>query len=318
MRILITGSRGQLGQEFVRLFADEEILSTDKDTLGITDAKKVEKVFKKFKPQIVLHAAAYTQVEKAESERELAFLVNEKGTFNVTKAAYKIGADLVYISTDYVFDGAKNSPYTEEDVPCPINAYGLSKLKGEEAVQKIYGTPNSRSSIWLIVRTSWLYGPTSPLDKLGATRGKPGGNFVKTILGLSKEKDKIEVVADQIGSPTWARDLAKAIKSLLKHNQSGIFHASGRGATSWFEFAKEIIKLSRRPDITSGVRDPDTQRSSGKTKIVPITSDKLKSKVKRPAYSYLSCKKLEPIFKMPDWRVSLKQYLSSNIKGTYY
>ena len=227
MKVLVTGAKGMLGQDLCPIFEDAgyEVIETDADNLDITDAALVKQTILEQQPDIVVHCAAYTNVDKAEDEIDKAELINIKGTENVAIACKAINAIIVYISTDYVFDGNKDTPYEPEDKVNPINNYGLTKLKGEEAVQK-------HCQKFYIVRTSWLY-------------GHHGNNFVETMLEL-QDKDALKVVNDQTGCPTWTVELANGILSIL-NKPYGIYHICGSGNTTWYEFAKEI--LGSRPNL---------------------------------------------------------------------
>ncbi|MBR1753267.1 dTDP-4-dehydrorhamnose reductase [bacterium] len=219
-KVLVTGAKGMLGQDLCPIFEDEgfEVVETDRDNLDITDENRVETVLNTEKPDYILHLAGYTNVDGAESDLETARLINSKGTENIAKMAQKINAAMVYISTDYVFDGEKQEPYLPTDTPNPQSNYGLTKFEGEQAVQKY-------CEKYYITRTSWLY-------------GIHGKNFVETILSL---KGDIKVVDDQIGCPTWTVDLANAILKIIKDEKPyGIYHTCGGGYTSWYGFAKEF------------------------------------------------------------------------------
>lgn len=226
MRILITGANGQLGHELQRVLKGHTLL------LGIWPAfdllkPNVEQFVLDARPEVVIHAAAYTDVEGAEKEPHHAMAVNADGTERVARAAAEAGARFFYLSTDYVFDGKQNAPYREADEPNPINMYGRSKLEGERLA--LACCPNT-----LIVRTSWLY-------------GVHGKNFVRTILQRAREQPELQVVADQRGSPTHAGDLAAALARVLALDLRGIVHATGAGECTWFEFASEIVALSGLP-----------------------------------------------------------------------
>lgn len=282
MKILITGAKGQLGRELAHVFKREKPLLTDKDDLDITQTTAVVRLIEKLKPDLIIHTAAYTTVDQAESEKNTAMLVNHQGTKNIVEAIIhpnhpnitRISPKLIYISTDYVFDGKKNSPYKETDIPYPLNVYGASKLAGEKEVQRL---PKER---WLIVRTAWLYGE--------------GKNFVKTILELVKIQKELKVVDDQIGSPTWARDVARAIKFLIAKNAFGLYHVVSKGKVSWYDFAKEILRIQK-------IKIP----------IFPIKTKDFPRLTIRPPYSVLSTAKLQKLgFKMPHWKEALKEYLS--------
>lgn len=252
MKILVTGAKGMLGQDLCPILEDNEfdVVETDTDNLDITDKKQMNDVISKEKPDIIVHCAAYTNVDKAEEDTDTAMKINAEGTENLAKVCAEKDITIVYISTDYVFDGKKSSPYTPQDKPNPLNKYGLSKLKGEEAIQK-----NCKK--YYITRTSWLY-------------GHHGKNFVETMLSLA-EKPELKVVDDQIGSPTWTMELANGIVELLNKNADyGIYHISGSGKTSWYGFAKEIFDIA-------GL----------KVNLKPCTSDEYRCAAERPKYSYM-------------------------------
>lgn len=224
MKILVTGANGMLGKDLCPMLEDNdfEVIETDVDTLDITNEIQVRNVLAKEKPDFVIHCAAYTNVDQAEEEFAKAELLNAKGAQNVAQACEANGAGMIYISTDYVFDGTKNGSYFSDDKTNPINNYGLTKLHGEEAVQKYCAKH-------YIVRTSWLY-------------GHHGKNFVETMISLSGNSE-LKVVDDQIGCPTWTVDLSDALMALIDEEPDyGIYHACGGGFTSWYGFAKEIFE----------------------------------------------------------------------------
>ncbi|QHT59272.1 dTDP-4-dehydrorhamnose reductase [Paenibacillus lycopersici] len=224
LKILITGANGQLGQEIVQL-GDRlmvEISGFGRERLDITNLAQCQAVIADYMPDAVIHCAAYTAVDKAESEPEEAFRINAEGTRNVALASKAIGAKLCYVSTDYVFDGCASTPYQEQDPVNPLTVYGDSKLAGESEVRSIIMEH-------FIVRTSWVF-------------GKYGKNFVKTIRKLAKEKDRLQVVNDQFGSPTYTLDLANFLLQLIQTEHYGIYHASNSGACSWYEFAQAILQ----------------------------------------------------------------------------
>ncbi len=277
MKILITGAKGQLGWELQKVLSKHQLFLADKDNFDITKAQLVLGKTKVFNPAVIVHTAAYTAVDEAERHPHRAFLVNSKGTENVARAAKAVGARLIAISTDYVFAGRRqHRPYTEKDRPNPKSIYGKSKLAGEKAAQK-FGPPET-----FILRTAWLY-------------GEHGENFVKTILTLLQKKQEIKVVADQIGSPTWANELARAIAAFIRQKTAkpGIYHVSGLGPASWYDFARVI-------------RD----QANLKTKIVPCRTQEFPRPAPRPAYCYLSKAKLHRsgIFKMRPWPESYAQF----------
>ena len=224
-RCLVTGANGMLGQDLCPLLEKEgyTVIKTDIDSMDITNFEAVKSIISAEKPNIIIHCAAYTNVDKAEEELEKARLINSTGTEYISKICAEHNITLVYISTDYVFAGDKKQAYLPTDKTNPINNYGLTKLEGELAVQKY-------CSKYFIARTSWLYGIY-------------GKNFVETMLALS-DKPEIKVVNDQIGCPTWTVELANGILKLLKTKDYGIHHICGSGQTSWYEFAKEIFKLA--------------------------------------------------------------------------
>jgi len=279
LKILVTGANGQLGQELVRLPArpDIEIAGFGRDELDVTDPEQCRNVIGSYKPEVVIHCAAYTKVDQAESEPDEAYRVNADGTRNAALAAEQIGAKFVYISTDYVFDGKANAPYRENDRPAPQSVYGKSKLAGEQWVQSL-------SSRYFIVRTSWVY-------------GKYGSNFVKTMLRLAEERDRLKVVSDQVGSPTYTLDLAQFLLELGQTDHYGIFHASNTGACSWYEFAKAIFE------------------ERGMTvQVEPCTTAEFPRPAPRPAYSVLDhgAIRAHGLKPLRPWREALRSFLQQN------
>lgn len=224
MKILVTGANGMLGQDLCPILEDVGafVIETDVDTLDITNAEQVKQVLTDVRPDMVIHCAAYTNVDKAEEDLKTAELINVNGTENIAEACGKLGITLVYISTDYVFDGEGVEPYTTEDMPNPINNYGMTKYEGEEAVRSL-------CEKYYIARTSWLY-------------GHHGKNFVETMLSLA-DKPELKVVDDQVGCPTWTVELANGIIKLFS-KPYGTYHVCGSGFTSWYGFAKEIFEQS--------------------------------------------------------------------------
>ncbi len=224
MKVLVTGAKGMLGQDLCPILEDEgyEVIETDLYNLDITNKKNINEFFETSKPDIVIHCAAYTNVDKAEEDKETAFKINFEGTKNIADICKKSNITLVYISTDYVFDGTKEGKYQPNDKPNPINIYGESKLAGEKAVQEC--------EKYYITRTSWLY-------------GHHGKNFVETMISL-KDNPEIKVVDDQTGCPTWTVELAGGIIKILQEEKPyGIYHVCGSGKTSWYNFAKEIFNI---------------------------------------------------------------------------
>lgn len=221
-KVLVTGANGMLGQDLCPILEDAgyKVIKTDISTMDITNFQMVEDVLSKENPDIVIHCAAYTNVDKAEEDLETARLINSTGTENIAKVCSERDVTIVYISTDYVFDGKSNKPYLPADKPNPLNNYGLTKYEGEEAVKKY-------CKKYFITRTSWLYGIN-------------GRNFVDTMLSLS-DKPELKVVNDQIGCPTWTIELANAIVKIIESKPYGTYHTCGSNYTSWYEFAKEIF-----------------------------------------------------------------------------
>jgi dTDP-4-dehydrorhamnose reductase len=251
MRILITGADGQLGMELVRALAPHgELIPSTLADMDLTQPGCADRVAG-LRPEWVVHAAAATDVDGCEREPEAAVAVNAEGTRRVAEGCRRAGAGLVYLSTDYIFDGRKGSPYAERDHPAPLNVYGRSKLEGEQAARNL-------APRWTIVRTAWLY-------------GVHGRNFVKTILAKAAAGEPLRVVEDQVGSPTYAVDVADAIALLLSRGRTGLYHVTNGGCCSWYEFAREVLRLAGF--------DP--------AGVTPITSAELDRAARRPAYSVL-------------------------------
>lgn len=278
MKILITGSNGQLGNEIRALAGDYpgfDFLYTDIDELDITDTLKVDAFFRENQPRAVINCAAYTAVDKAESDEPTAYLINAKAVENLSKSAAGIDALMVHISTDYVFDGNSPVPYNETDLTNPQSAYGRSKLAGEEAVRNNAGKG-------IILRTSWLYSAF-------------GNNFVKTMMRYGSERDELKVVFDQVGTPTYARDLAGTIldiiPSALQNSGTELFHYSNEGVASWYDFAKTIMALA-------GIE----------CQIKPILTKNYPLPAPRPCFSVLNKSKIKEIYKIeiPYWCDSVK------------
>ncbi|MBO5409756.1 MAG: dTDP-4-dehydrorhamnose reductase, partial [Clostridia bacterium] len=244
MKILVTGAKGQLGFDVLKQLdlLGLEAVGVDLPELDITDYSAVEECFEKVKPDAVIHCAAFTNVDLAETEREICGKVNADGTLNIARCAKEYDAKLMYISTDYVFDGKGDIPFEVDSPKAPCNYYGESKLAGENVV--INGC-----SKYFIVRISWVFGVN-------------GKNFVKTMLRLSEDREKLTVVNDQIGSPTYTPDLAKLLCEMIQTEKYGVYHATNEGFCSWAEFAKEIMNVS-----------------GASTEIIPITSAEYKASV---------------------------------------
>ena len=277
MKILITGAKGMLSSDLVKVLSTEhEITGLSHQELDVTNKRDVDICINDNKPDVVIHAAAYTDVDGCESNRELAFQVNADGAKNVALACKKTSSVMLYISTDYIFDGEKSSPYIEEDKSNPINVYGESKLAGENYVK-------STLDRYYIVRTSWLF-------------GKTGKNFVETILRLAREKNELKIVNDQIGSPTYTLDLAKAINVLVTKPSFGCYHVSNQGFCSWYDFAREILKQSGFDEV----------------KVISILTEEFKRPANRPKYSVLNCQKFMDEFgyNLRNWQDGLRDYLA--------
>ena len=228
MRVAITGSAGQLGQALQTTLSGEDLLLLDLPEHDITAYQQTSKLILDFRPDVVVHTAAFTNVDRCELEPETAYRVNGLGTQNIALSCQGCDAAIVYISTDYVFDGAKSDPYWEWDTPNPQSVYARSKLAGEYYTQTL-------ADKFYIVRTAWLYSRT-------------GTNFVKTVLRLADERDELHYVTDEVGSPTYAPDLAEALAELIAHPLYGIYHFTNTGVCSRYEWAKAILELSGRPD----------------------------------------------------------------------
>jgi dTDP-4-dehydrorhamnose reductase len=272
MKILITGAEGQLGHELCRVFKGNDLIPLNHKDGDITQREIIQKI-EKARPDLVIHGAAYTDVDGCENNPDRAYLVNALGTRNVVLGAHRVGADLVYISTDYVFDGKKEVPYTEFDITNPINVYGASKLGGEWQVQHL-------THKFYIVRSSWLY-------------GLEGKNFVKTILRLAREQETLKIVNDQIGCPTYVKDLALVIFHLIKTGAYGIYHAAADGGCTWFDFTEEILKISKI-----------------QKKVNPISSKELGRPAKRPPNSVLKNFSLKTLgIKVRGWKEQIQDCL---------
>lgn len=275
--ILVVGANGMLGTDLLALLG-ERGRGIDLPELDITDLLSVQRVLTTLKPSVVVNCAAYTDVDGCESNSDIAMQVNGEGVAFLAMITREIGATLVQVSTDYVFDGSKGSPYREDDLPRPLNVYGESKLAGELNVDV---NPDN-----LVVRTQWLY-------------GLHGKNFVETMLRLGQEKDRLSVVDDQIGAPTWTVDLAKGILALLDAGCRGTYHVANSGATSWNGFAQAIFA-----------------EAGMVIQVDPLTTEQLNRPARRPLHSTLDCSKLvaDTGFRPQAWREALKQYLQLRTK----
>ena len=284
-KVLLIGAKGQVGQELqVTLPFLGEVISIGREELDLTNSEKIGQLIREIHPDYLVNAAAYTAVDKAETEPDLAYSINATAPKIMAESAEKIQAKFLHISTDYVFDGRKNTPYLETDLTNPLGVYGQSKLRGEEEIK----TVNSQA---IILRTAWVYG----------SYGK--SNFVKTMLRLGKEREELKVVVDQVGSPTWAKDIATAITHLLINadNPPGIYNFTNSGVASWFDLTKAIFEEAKISGIPLKIQ-----------RVIPITTAEYPTPAVRPAYSVLSSQKISQQlgYIPPYWRDSLKAMLN--------
>lgn len=288
MRIVLFGKNGQVGWELQRILPSlGQVIAFDYEDLDVADLKILETRLDELKPDLIVNASAYTAVDRAESEPDLAMKVNRQAPGVMAEAARQSGALLVHYSTDYVFDGSKKSPYVEKDIPNPLNVYGESKLAGEKAVQQV-------AEVYLILRTSWVY----------STRLQSG--FVNKVLAWARQNESLRIVEDQIGCPTWARMLAELTGLLMARggndlieyfkSNSGLYHVAGKGSASRYEWAKAIL-----------ASDPYREEHRAK-RIEPALSSEFSTQANRPAYSVLDCNHFESTFgfHIPNWIESLQ------------
>lgn len=275
MRLLVLGAHGMLGTDILQGWKSDDVFPADTAEADIRNVEQVRALVSKVRPDWIILAAAYTDVDGSESNPDLAFAVNGKGAENVARVATECGAKLLYISTDYVFDGSAKLPYETTDPIQPLNVYGASKAAGEEAVRKF-------ATNWCIARTSWLFGAS-------------GASFPEKILRASDSRPELSVVADQVGSPTFTRDLAGAILALLRADARGIVHITNTGVCSWFEFAQEVL----------------TQAGRGTIRVLPVTTSEFPRPARRPAYSVLSPASLNRYgITMRNWKEAVSAYLN--------
>jgi len=284
-KVLLIGAKGQVGQELqVTLPQLGEVISIGREELDLTNSEKIGQLIREIHPDYLVNASAYTAVDKAETEPDLAYSINATAPKIMAEAAEKTKAKFLHISTDYVFDGRKNTPYLETDLTNPLGVYGQSKLRGEEEIK----TVNSQA---IILRTAWVYG----------SYGK--SNFVKTMLRLGKEREELKVVVDQVGSPTWSKDIAAAITHLLINvdNPPGIYNFTNSGVASWFDLTKAIFEEAKISGIPLKIQ-----------RVIPITTAEYPTPAVRPAYSVLSGQKISQQlgYIPPYWRDSLKAMLN--------
>ena len=283
MRILILGNKGMLGSDLMlRLAGAHDVVGRDVDAFDIVSENDCRRVVRECSPEVVINAAGYTNVDGCEANREVCLAVNAVGVKNIALACRGRGITLVHFSTDYVFDGRKRTAYAETDPPAPLNVYGASKLEGERYLQAL-------GENYLLIRTAWLY-------------GRHGKNFVKTILEKASVVKSLEVVDDQVGSPTCTRDLAAAVELLIEGGHRGVFHVTNRGRCSWYEFACKILEYAGITDVT----------------VRPIDTGSLSRPALRPAWSVLSGRKFraESGMTMPTWRQALRDYLEQTASRT--
>jgi dTDP-4-dehydrorhamnose reductase len=283
-KILVTGKNGQVGWELQRTLAPlGQLIALDAEDMDLSDADAIRRKVREIAPHIIVNPAAHTAVDNAESEPDLAMAINGTAAGVLAEEAKQLDALLIHYSTDYVFDGTKASPYVESDTPNPQSVYGKTKLAGEQAIQAVGGKH-------LILRTSWVY-------------GVHGGNFVKTILRLAKERSELRIVADQYGAPTWARLLATSTAQVIdgySAEKSGVYHLTPHGRTNWHEFAEEIVRLARQYD--DALKDKPLV-------IHPIATHEYPLPAKRPANSSLSTEKVHQTFglELPQWEKDLAE-----------
>lgn len=276
--ILVTGVNGQLGNDVVKELEKRKInyIGIKRENLDITDRKATYEYILKIKPECIIHCAAYTAVDKAEDEKEVCYNTNVIGTENIAKACKEINAKMIYISTDYVFDGHGDKPFEVDDIPNPLSVYGKTKYEGELKIKEnLYK--------YFIIRVSWVFGIS-------------GNNFVKTMLRLGKEKESLNVVCDQIGSPTYTEDLAKLLCDMSQSERYGVYHATNEGYCSWAEFASEIMK-----------------KANLNCKVNPIKTSEYKTKAIRPLNSRLSKKSVvdNGFSLFPRWQDALEKFLEA-------
>ncbi|WP_054026174.1 dTDP-4-dehydrorhamnose reductase [Bacillus sp. FJAT-28004] len=277
MKILVTGRNGQLGFDVIREGQGRgfDIIGTGRSELDFTDYSAVQALISQIKPDAIIHCAAYTAVDKAESDKEECLKVNVQGTKNLATVARELGAKFMYVSTDYVFDGKGDVPFIESDLPKPVGYYGLTKYEGEQTVQNLVESS-------FIVRISWVFGIN-------------GNNFVKTMLRLAESRDQLNVVSDQYGSPTYTVDLAILLLDMIQTNKYGVYHASNEGFCSWADFSREIF-----------------EKSGKKVAVEGITTKEYPTPAVRPSNSRMSKQKLEDsgFRRLPLWQDALRRFLN--------
>lgn len=300
-RILLIGKTGQIGMELcLRLPRLGEVVAPDRQELDLSNPDQIRQMVRSVSPRVIVNAAAYTAVDLAESNEALAQTINATAPGVLAEEAQKLGALLVHYSTDYVFDGAKNAPYAEDDSPNPQNAYGRTKLSGEIAIRQT-------GALHLIFRTAWVY-------------GREGRNFLLAVLRLATQNEELKIVRDQIGAPTWSREIAERTvqvlsqvsggddRTALAQTDSGIYHMTAAGETTWYDFAKGILEeVSSRSSQEPWVAAATQQRPLIARRVVPITTAEYPTPARRPPYSVLSNARLAGRFgiHLPDWKTQL-------------
>ncbi|MGC5774315.1 dTDP-4-dehydrorhamnose reductase [Paenibacillus pabuli] len=282
-RVMVTGAAGQLGHDVVKIFqaGGHDVMACDRDQLDITDQQQCREKITAFQPHIIVHCAAYTAVDRAETDEDMAYMVNVTGTRNIAVAAEKVKAKLIYISTDYVFDGSATRPYQEYDPTNPQTVYGKSKLAGERLVESL-------CTRWFIIRTSWVF-------------GVHGSNFVKTMLELLVKRPQLQVVHDQQGSPTYTVDLARIVSELSLTEKYGIYHVSNSGTCTWYEFAQAIAEEASKHN-----------RFQLRAVIEPCTTEQFPRPAPRPQYSVMDhlAIRTNGLKPMRTWREALIAFLN--------
>ena len=281
MRVLVLGARGMLGTDLLSEWQSDELIPAGSAEADLRNFNQVEKLVRKVRPEWIVLSAAYTDVDGCERNPELAFAVNATGVENVARAAQSVAARVFFVSSDYVFDGKGNRPYEIDDPVAPINVYGAAKAAGEAALRQHH-------SAWCIARTSWLFGIHGP-------------SFPEKILSAARTRPQLSVVNDQIGSPTYTRDLACAIRDLVRKDARGITHITNEGICSWYDFAREILSVSGQKNIA----------------VLPITTDQSARPARRPNYSVLSAASLHAYnLRLRPWQQALRAFLEERSSTT--
>jgi len=311
-KILLTGKNGQLGDDLQHILPQlGDVVATDRRQLDLSRPDKIRKLIRDVHPSLIVNAAAYTAVDQAEKDEPLARAINSEAPAIMAEEAKKIGAAIVHYSTDYVFDGGKNFPYDENDPPNPISVYGRTKLAGEQAVRDL-GVDH------LIFRTAWVY----------STRGK---NFLLTMLRLATQREELRIVHDQVGAPTWSREIAGATVKALQQicdrtdgtatwsERNGTYHMTAGGESNWYEFTQAILReAAQSPRSTAWFQAATKGKELITRRLIPITTAEYPTPARRPAYSVLSNSKLNRVFgiQSPDWRQQLSEVFSRNPSHT--